>query len=388
MSVNVRIMQDPAHRRGLDLAFIRQLAAAETLYIGVMNDICCLETFTGEDAHEVWFVLFSRQLYCRGMQLRIDAHDDLELILNLPCGPTDIRGFYRLIMRCAQELGVDSFVQEEETCALADTEALCQTLLRTNRQLILEMQKEQLTIFGCIYPIAPDDSLTQLIEKAGPDQADRAFELYMDHRQKKDCYYARPLLYRDQEGLIHARYALTEGVPTIFPTVPFLPFGYDQELKERIQSWHVSIITKHQDSYREFVSIPFPLFQEMMGRVHRARFDAYHVVLTLNEELLWFVRPYEIEQAVQRLSIWLSDPRELGRKPYSVTHTKTFDSEAGIRCHIFRYKASMFSSWLLGIVSDIGVYSEMNEYHKKSEQTDANALLAILHDFRQKKRSE
>ena len=129
--------------RSLDLAFIRQLAAAETLYIGVMNDICCLETFTGEDAHEVWFVLFSRQLYCRGMQLRIDAHDDLELILNLPCGPTDIRGFYRLIMRCAQELGVDSFVQEEETCALADTEALCQTLLRTNRQLILEMQKEQ-----------------------------------------------------------------------------------------------------------------------------------------------------------------------------------------------------------------------------------------------------
>ena len=46
----------------------------------------------------------------------------------------------------------------------------------------------------------------------------------------------------------------------------------------------------------------------------------------------------------------------------------------------------MFSSWLLGIVSDIGVYSKMNEYHKKSEQTDANALLAILHDFRQKKK--
>ncbi len=31
MSVNVRIMQAPAHRRSLDLAFIRQLAAAETL---------------------------------------------------------------------------------------------------------------------------------------------------------------------------------------------------------------------------------------------------------------------------------------------------------------------------------------------------------------------
>lgn len=185
-------------------------------------------------------------------------------------------------------------------------------------------------------------------------------------------------VYRDAEGAFHARYALTEGVPTIFPTDPYLPFGYDQDLQERILSWNVSIITKQQETYRELVSIPFDLFRDMMNRVHREKFDARHVILTLNEELMWFIRPYEIEQAVQRLSEWLSDPRELGKKPYSVEHTRVFEQEDGVRCHIFRYKKSMFSTWLLGIVSDAGVYSEMKEYHRKSEYADAQALLAFL----------
>ena len=143
-------------------------------------------------------------------------------------------------------------------------------------------------------------------------------------------------------------------------------------------SWNVSIITKQQETYRELVSIPFDLFRDMMNRVHREKFDARHVILTLNEELMWFIRPYEIEQAVQRLSEWLSDPRELGKKPYSVEHTRVFEQEDGVRCHIFRYKKSMFSTWLLGIVSDAGVYSEMKEYHRKSEYADAQALLAFL----------
>ena len=42
MSVNVRITQEPDHRRRLDLAFVRGLAAEEGLYFGIMNDIFCL----------------------------------------------------------------------------------------------------------------------------------------------------------------------------------------------------------------------------------------------------------------------------------------------------------------------------------------------------------
>lgn len=381
MSVNVRITQDPDHRRRLDLAFVHGLAAEEGLYFGIMNDIFCLEMFEEEEVHDVWLVLFSQRIYCRGVQMKIDAQDDLEFILNLPAGSADIACFYRLISRCCLTLGAASFVQEEEVCALEEIDRLREELIRSNRSLVHEALKADLCVFGCIYPITLDETLFSLIEQAGKDQADLVFERYMDHLQKKDCYYARVRVYRDAEGAFHARYALTEGVPTIFPTDPYLPFGYDQDLQERILSWNVSIITKQQETYRELISIPFDLFRDMMNRVHREKFDARHVILTLNEELMWFIRPYEIEQAVQRLSEWLSDPRELGKKPYSVEHTRVFEQEDGVRCHIFRYKKSMFSAWLLGIVSDAGAYSEMKEYHRKSEYADAQALLAFLQAY-------
>ena len=71
MSVNVRITQDPDHRRRLDLAFVHGLAAEEGLYFGIMNDVFCLETFEGEDVHDVWLVLFSQRIYCRGVQLSL-----------------------------------------------------------------------------------------------------------------------------------------------------------------------------------------------------------------------------------------------------------------------------------------------------------------------------
>ena len=54
MSANVRITQEPDHRRRLDLAFVHGLAAEEGLYFGIMNDIFCLETFEEEDVHDVW----------------------------------------------------------------------------------------------------------------------------------------------------------------------------------------------------------------------------------------------------------------------------------------------------------------------------------------------
>ena len=69
MSVNVRITQESDHRRRLDLAFVRGLAAEEGLYFGIMNDVFCLETFEGEDVHDVWLVLFSQRIYCRGLLL-------------------------------------------------------------------------------------------------------------------------------------------------------------------------------------------------------------------------------------------------------------------------------------------------------------------------------
>lgn len=124
------------------------------------------------------------------VQMKIDAQDDLEFILNLPAGPADIACFYRLISRCCLTLGAASFVQEEEVCALEEIDRLREELIRSNRSLVHEALKADLYVFGCIYPITLDETLFSLIEQAGKDQGDLVFERYMDHLQKKDCYCA------------------------------------------------------------------------------------------------------------------------------------------------------------------------------------------------------
>ena len=45
----------------------------------------------------------------------------------------------------------------------------------------------------------------------------------------------------------------------------------------------------------------------------------------------------------------------------------------------------MLSKWFLGIVSDIGVFSKINEeYRKDTEITDAKSTLNLLSEIREK----
>lgn len=71
------------------------------------------------------------------------------------------------------------------------------------------------------------------------------------------------------------------------------------------------------------------------------------------------------------LEDWLSDPHELGRKPYKINYTNMFEDEDGIRCFIYKYKKHIFSKWCLGIVSDSGTFSEMLEYKRENEIEDS-----------------
>ena len=89
----------------------------------------------------------------------------------------------------------------------------------------------------------------------------------------------------------------------------------------------------------------------------------------------------EINEAKIKLESWLSDPHELGKKPSSVVYTNSFVDEDGIKCYIFKYKKSLLSKWLLGIVSDSGTFSEMKEYNKNTELDDAKKIVNLLKNY-------
>ncbi len=89
----------------------------------------------------------------------------------------------------------------------------------------------------------------------------------------------------------------------------------------------------------------------------------------------------KIEAAVCQLEEWLSDPRELGKKPSKVEYVESFEDEDGISCMIFKFKKSMFSKWLVGIVSDSGVFSEMKEFDVGRARQDAQECLTFLKNY-------
>jgi len=89
----------------------------------------------------------------------------------------------------------------------------------------------------------------------------------------------------------------------------------------------------------------------------------------------------EIKNAMIELSNWLSDSNELGNKPSKIEYTNSFEDEDGIKCMIFKYKKNILGKWLLGIVSESGTFSEMQEYNQQNEIKDAKRILEMLKNY-------
>jgi len=88
-----------------------------------------------------------------------------------------------------------------------------------------------------------------------------------------------------------------------------------------------------------------------------------------------------IVKAHQEMVEWLRDPRELGTKPAQLEYVDAFTDEDGIECLIFKFRKSVLSKWMIGIVSDSGVFSHMKIFNKDTAMEDAAECLNFLKDY-------
>ena len=89
----------------------------------------------------------------------------------------------------------------------------------------------------------------------------------------------------------------------------------------------------------------------------------------------------EIMNKKQELEAWLSDPHELGSKPFEIKYVTQFEDEDGIHCTIFKFQKHFLGKWYLGIVSDSGTFSEMKEFDMMTATEDAKELLEMLKNY-------
>lgn len=383
MSIVVNINQNTQTPKKIGLKFLSGWTDFENQYFGVPNHAFVLDTYEGEeDIREQLFVLFDRKKYGRGMSFTIDRNYDVELVLNYPATKTDIEMFYKFIGDFCRNFKLGTFIQEGDEYHLDAIPSLKNEALAFNEDLVKTNLKSGLTLFGCIYPIVLEDTFLRKIKGLTSADAYAYFEAYLDEKQKQDCYFAKPLIYNiPAKQTAIAKYALTENVPSIFPLEKYLPFGYNQNLKDEITSWNVVLV---YDNLQIAEEMPYDDFCAVIPVASFPRFDEKHVVITFKKEWLKIIERKNVERAKNKLEEWLADARELGKKPIKIEHTTSFVDEDGIRCYVFKYKKSLLSPWWLGIVSDSGTFSEMKVYHKDSEIEDAKHILNLLKEIWEK----
>ena len=87
----------------------------------------------------------------------------------------------------------------------------------------------------------------------------------------------------------------------------------------------------------------------------------------MNKEQLYAAQTAMIE--------WLSDPHELGKKPFKIECAGEFDFNE-MHYYIFKFKASLLGKWLVGVCGGFEdddlepcghIFSNMQEYNETTE---------------------
>lgn len=380
MSVVVNISQNENKVKKIGLKFLETFANTQGLYYGILNNAYVIEGYKGEnDIRNKLFVLYDKNIYGRGFSFLVKENYDIELVLNAPSLKIDIEIFYKFIKNFCLNFKIDKFYQEDLEYDIEKIENLKEESIKFNQSLIKIMLKPNLTIFGCIYPIVLEESFIKRIEKVKDEEAYDLFSKYLDTLQKKDCYFAKPLIYgKKDEDRYLAKYVLTKNVPSIFPVTTYLPFGYNQQLKKNIDSWTVSLVDLKNDKYEIIQDMLYDDFIKAINLSKYEKFDEKHVIITFDDNMLESIKKNAIKQAKNKIEEWLSNKQRLGKKPNTLKYTNNITDENKETYYIFKFKKNIIGKWIIGIASKKVAFSNMKEYNKNTEIKDAKELLEIL----------
>ena len=112
-----------------------------------------------------------------------------------------------------------------------------------------------------------------------------------------------------------------------------------------------------------------------------------------------FMENKQVTVAMQNMIGWLSDEHELGKAPTKIECVGKFDYN-DMHYYIFKYKATMFGKWLVGVCGGFEndglepcghTFSDKQPYNKETAQSDCIAMIEMIMAYwkeQARKRSE
>ncbi|MBQ8279333.1 MAG: DUF4299 family protein [Roseburia sp.] len=243
MSVNIEIKQKGLFKKKIT---VPEIAELENLSYGIADGSYRL--VPGEVGQ--YTILYNLDCIGRGIEVSIE-NDNVNLRLNLPTIPKEIKLFYRLTERICEKLKLKEFYRDEEKVNIKDAgvfyepdKAACERALSDITHKIKTQDTKEFYIFGAMNPIALGIKEVETINGSL-----EAFEKFLTELQQRDIYYAVPRFYKQQDESVLGVYYVGENVVSAFPYQPKLPFIQIQD----VANWYAMLPENNILKYEDFI---------------------------------------------------------------------------------------------------------------------------------------
>ena len=295
ISVDIEIKQAGLFKKNLDLNFLKEICENYGFSYGIHNHAMALDGYQGgKDITGTSFVVYNGRKIGRGFNFWADDNKrDCGLRLSNPCTDNDVNDFYDFVQTVCEKLKAKSFLQDGEAKEASDISQIRSDINTWNRQVLKDQiaaDYKEWCVFGAVYPIYLEDSFREQIPYLSDRDAMASYTKYLHEKQISDYYYAKSIIYSDNEDNLFGRYAITEGVRSIFPLEPYITIGMGMNMNTPVMGWSVSLGLFENGEYINVGSISFDDFVNNLNLKENARtFDARHVIIELDKKAIYML---------------------------------------------------------------------------------------------------
>ena len=292
MSVDIEIKQGGLFKKNLDLGFLKSLCENYGFSYGISNHALALDDYQGgKDIVGTTFVVYNVKKIGRGFNFWLDSNKrDCYMRLSNPCADSDVNDFYDFLHTACEMVKAKSFLQDGENKLVEDIFQIRDDILTWNRTVLREQiaaNYVEWCIFGAVYPIYLENSFREQIPHLNDRDMMASYARYLHDKQAKDHYYAKSIMYSDDANNVFGRYAITEGVRSVFPLTPYITIGTGLKMETVVSSWSVSLGIFEDGDYKTAGIISFDDFVSNLNlNESKNVFDAKHVIIELDKKTI------------------------------------------------------------------------------------------------------
>lgn len=210
------------------------------------------------------------------------AQNEIDLFLPLPTSAEDIDDFYETAKRVSDFWGGEVEAEQDgEPFDPYDTTELADSAKETSLgalKMITTGEYKNPILFCALWAIYLDDDDIKLLGD-GSDLA--TLRDFMHKMQNIDAYYARPNLCRTKySSSIFGMYVFTEGVVSIVPAAPRVPYGFNNPKTGKpleIEDWYICLYSGTEDKILGHVM--YDDFLKALKPDDYLRYDAQNLLL-------------------------------------------------------------------------------------------------------------